>query len=115
MVVQEIVAAAVLNRISLIRPSATFSHPMGEGIFFAVFVLLSMNILFFCANFFAAACSDVAQIGNLLYRRIAFGWAPGAARSSDPVAASGLPIRDTAEYNSALLRLRLGRAKFYCG
>jgi hypothetical protein len=45
-----------------------------------------------------------------LYRRIEFGWAPGVATSSDPVAARGLQIRDTAEYNSALLRLQLRRA-----
>jgi hypothetical protein len=37
----------------------------------------------------------VAQDGILLYR--------------------GFPIRDTAEYNSALLRLRLRRAKHFCG
>jgi len=91
MVVQEIVAAAVLNRISLIRPSATFSHPMGEGIFFAVFVLLSMNILFFCANFFAAACSDVAQIGNLLYRGLAI------RRASETSNGRRLPVGDTAD------------------
>jgi hypothetical protein len=53
-----------------------------------------MRILFFCANFFAAVCFAVAQICNLPWRRIAFGWAPGAARSFDPVAASGLQIRD---------------------
>jgi hypothetical protein len=40
---------------------------------------------------------DVAQICNLLYRRIAFGWAPGAAGSSGLAAAGGLQIRDTAE------------------
>ena len=34
------------------------------------------------------------------------------AKSSDPAVASGLQIRDTAEYNSALLRLRPRRAKF---
>jgi hypothetical protein len=44
----------------------------------------------FCHNF------GVAQIFNLLYRRIAFGMAP------DLAAASGLKIRDTAECNSAL-------------
>jgi hypothetical protein len=70
-----------------------------------------MKILFFCANFFPAVRSGVAQICNLLYRRIAFGGAPGVAQSFDPTAASGLQIRDTAEYNSALLRLRLRRAK----
>jgi len=44
----------------------------------------------------------VAQICNLLYRRIAFGRTPGG-KSFELVAASGLQIRDTAEYNSALL------------
>jgi len=48
----------------------------------------------FCANFFAAVCFAVAPICNLPWRRIAFGWAPGAAKSFDPVAASGLQIRD---------------------
>jgi len=57
--------------------------------------------------------SGVAQIFNLLYRRIAFGGASGVAKTSDPSAASGLQIRDTAEYNSALLRLRLRRDVIY--
>src|ERR1035438_5001048 len=69
-----------------------------------------MKILFFCANFFPAARSGVAQIFNLLHRRIAFGWVPDAAQASEPVAATALQIRDTAEFNSALLRLRLCRA-----
>jgi hypothetical protein len=46
----------------------------------------SVKILFFCANFFPAARSEVAQISNLRYRRIAFGGAPGEATSSDPAA-----------------------------
>jgi hypothetical protein len=29
--------------VSLIRPAAIFSHPMGEGIFFAVFVPFAAN------------------------------------------------------------------------
>jgi len=75
-----------------------------------------MKFLFSCANRFPAAradaapISDVAQICNLLYRRIAFGQAAGAAMLSDLVAASGLQIRDTAECSSALLRLWLCRA-----
>jgi hypothetical protein len=79
------------------------------------FELLSMKILFCCANSLPAVRSGVAQIFNLLYRRIAFGGAPGMGKSSDPSTASGLQIRDTAEYNSALLRLRLRRAMLFCG
>jgi hypothetical protein len=52
----------------------------------------------------------VAQICKLLYRRMAFGGAPGVAKSSAAAAAGGWQIRDTAEYNSALLWLRLCRA-----
>ena len=74
-----------------------------------------MKILFFCANFFPAVRSGVAQICNLLYRRIAFGGTPYFPDAFDLAAASGLQIRDTAEYNSALLRLRLRRAVFFCG
>jgi hypothetical protein len=66
--------------------------------------------LFFCANFLPALAGDVAQICNLLYRRIVFGWVPCAAGSSGLATAGGWQIRDTAEYNSALLRLRLRRA-----
>ena len=40
---------------------------------FVFLVLLSVKILSSCANFFPAARSGVAQICNLLYRRIAFG------------------------------------------
>jgi hypothetical protein len=44
----------------------------------------------------------VAQICNLLYRRIAFG-RPLAFPTPTPIAAAGgLQIRDTAEFNSAL-------------
>jgi hypothetical protein len=46
---------------------------------------------------------------------MAFGGAPGAGKSSDPAAASGLPIRDTAEFHSALLWLRLRRARLIRG
>jgi hypothetical protein len=52
----------------------------------------------------------VAQICNLLYRRIAFGGAPAVAKSSASDVAGGLQIRDTAECHSALLWLRLRRA-----
>jgi len=62
---------------------------------------------------FPAVRSGVAQICNLLYRRIAFGGAPGVVKSFDPAAASGLQIRDTAEYHSALLRLRLRLLRFF--
>ena len=70
-----------------------------------------MKGLLSCETLFATACFDVAQIFNLLYRRIAFGSASGFAGAFGPATASGLQIRDTAEYNSALLRLRLRRAK----
>src|SRR5439155_23458586 len=46
----------------------------------------------------------VAQISNLLYRLLSFG-KPSARQKR-----SGLQIRDTADYKSALLRLRLCRA-----
>ena len=82
--------------------------------FSAPFALLSVKVLFFCANFSLAVRTGVAQIFNLLYRRIAFGGAPDVVKSFDPAAASGLQIRDTAEYNSALLRLRLRRSKLFC-
>jgi hypothetical protein len=42
----------------------------------------------------------VAQVFNLLYRRVALGKAVDNSGASD--ADSGLKIRDTAEYNSAL-------------
>ena len=44
----------------------------------------------------------VAQIYNLLYRRIAFGNAPRHLMPLDAARPSGLQIRDTAECNSAL-------------
>jgi hypothetical protein len=72
-----------------------------------------VKILFFCANFLPALPGDVAQICNLLYRRIVFGWKPCAAGSSGLATACGLPIRDTAECNSALLWLRLRRAGYF--
>ena len=56
----------------------------------------------------AFARSDVAQICNLLYRRIAFGRASALLNASEFRAASGLQIRDTAECNSALRRGRRG-------
>jgi len=74
------------------------------------FILLSVKILFFCANFLPVLPGDVAQISILLYRRIACGWVPCAAGSSGLATTGGLQIRDTAECNSALLRLRLRRA-----
>ena len=46
--------------------------------------------------------NEVAQICNLLYRRIAFGGAWRRVRACELAAASGLKIRDTAECNSAL-------------
>ena len=52
----------------------------------------------------------VAQSCTLLYRRIAFGRASKATGPSCLPARSGLQIRDTAEYNSALRPLRLRRA-----
>jgi hypothetical protein len=53
------------------------------------FVLLSVKILFSCANFFPAARSGVAQICNLLYRRIAFGGTSYFPDALDLAAASG--------------------------
>jgi hypothetical protein len=50
-----------------------------------------------------------------LYRRIAFGGTSYFPDAFDLAAASGLQIRDTAEYNSALPRLRLRRAVFIRG
>jgi hypothetical protein len=78
-------------------------------------VLLSVNILFFCANFLPVLPGGVAQICNLLYRRIAFGWVPCAAGSSGLATAGEWQIRDPADYKSALLRLRLRRAGFFRG
>ncbi len=79
---------------------------------FVCFVILSVKILFFCANFLPTLPADVAQSSNLLYRRIAFGRAPSFADMFDLAAASGLQIRDTAESNSALPRFRLCRAGY---
>jgi hypothetical protein len=44
----------------------------------------------------------VAQIFNLLNRRIAFGGTQQCPTPAELAAAGGLKIRDTAEYNSAL-------------
>jgi hypothetical protein len=82
----------------------------------AVILKTTSNIAVPSPNF-AHFCKDscrgarVAQICNLLYRRIAFGGAPAVAKSSASDAASGLQIRDTAEYNAARLWLRLRRAR----
>jgi hypothetical protein len=59
-----------------------------------------VKILFFCANFLPALAGDVAQICNLLYRRIVFGWVPCATGLSGLATAGGWQIRDTAECNS---------------
>ena len=82
---------------------------------FAIFAVLSVKILFSRANFCGLRFADVAQICNLLYRRIAFGSASRPATACGVAAASGLQIRDTAEFNSALLRLRLRRVAPFCG
>ena len=50
---------------------------------------------------------DVAQISNLLFRRLAVG-RPFGSRDG-----SGFEIRDTAGWKPALLSLRLGRAAYY--
>jgi hypothetical protein len=76
--------------------------------FSASFAVLSRDFAHFSKGFCRGA--RVAQICNLLYCRIAFGGAPGVAKSSASAMASGLQIRETAEYNSALLWLRLRRA-----
>jgi len=73
------------------------------------FAVLSPDFAHFCKD--SCRGARVAQIYNLLYRRIASGGAPAVARSSASDAASGLQIRDTAEYNSALRWLRLRRAR----
>jgi hypothetical protein len=78
-------------------------------------ILLSVKIVFSCANYLPALPVGVAQICNLLYRRIAFGRASHSANAFGLAAASGLQIRDTAEYNSALLWLRLSRAVSFRG
>jgi len=44
----------------------------------------------------------VAQFFNLLYRRVALGWALEVPHAPDDPQLCGLPIRDTAECNSAL-------------
>jgi hypothetical protein len=75
------------------------------------FAVQSVKILFSCAYFCGRRLVDVAQICNLLYRRIAFGRSPEHSAPFPLAAAGGLKIRDTAECNSALLWLRLGRAK----
>ena len=46
----------------------------------------------------------VAQVGNLLFRRLAVGW------SSASATVCGLPIRDTADYQSALPARRVNAA-----
>jgi hypothetical protein len=56
-----------------------------------------VKVLFSCANFLRAARSGVAQIYNLLYRRIAFGGTSYLPDAFDLAAPSGLQIRDTAE------------------
>jgi hypothetical protein len=50
---------------------------------------------------------DVAQICNLLYPRIASGNAFELASRCELAKPGGLRVRDTAEYNSTLLCLRL--------
>jgi hypothetical protein len=67
--------------------------------------VLSPNL----ARFRKDSCrsAGVAQISNLPYRRIVFGRAPVLPKSSASAAASGLQIRDTAEWNSALLWMPL--------
>ena len=76
--------------------------------FFAFFAVLYPNFAHFCKDFCCGA--RVAQICNLLYRRIAFGKARRAWGVLELAMASGLQIRDTAECNSALLWLWLHRA-----
>jgi hypothetical protein len=83
------------------------------GEMFRVFRITVHENFVFLRKLFSGGLCGVAQICNLLYRRIAFGGAPGAPKSSDPAAASGLQIRDTAKCNSAPLWLRLRRAKYF--
>jgi len=51
--------------------------------------VLSPNFLHFCEEIFGARHAVAAQIGNLLYRRIAFGGAALSAKPREFVAASG--------------------------
>jgi len=44
----------------------------------------------------------VAQVSNLLYRRLQVGWACDLSGASAMRMASGLEIRDTADWKSAL-------------
>ena len=65
------------------------------------FVLLSRKMFAGSAEFLAYSPRNVAQIFNLLYRRLAVG------RASAFADRGGLQIRDTADCKSALLRFRL--------
>lgn len=67
------------------------------------FALPSVKVLFSLANYSPAVRSGVAQICNLLYRRIAFG-KPSTRRETAGIdmASRRLKICATAEYNSAL-------------
>ena len=68
--------------------------------------MLSLDIVPFCEDFYhrSPRATFVAQVGNLLYRRLTVGG------TSKPRTRCGLPIRDTADCQSALLWLRLRRA-----
>ena len=69
----------------MLRKTALSKRKQAPG---CVFALLSLKILFACANVGGADSAAVAQICNRLYRRTAFGWARKFA------AACGLPICD---------------------
>ncbi len=72
-------------------------------------VLLSRKMFAGSAEFLANSPRIVAQIFNLLYRRLAVG------RASAFADRGGLQIRDTADCKSALLRFRLRWSVFHQG
>jgi hypothetical protein len=75
-----------------------------------VFAVLPARILFSRALFCGLHFAGVAQICNLLHRRIAFGRTLELSAPLPLAAASGLQIRDPGDCNSALLRSRLWHA-----
>src|SRR6266540_1927967 len=57
------------------------------------------------------ACPAVAQISNLLYRRIPFGKPPDRSEAQEFSQASGLEIRDTAGWKPALRGFSPGKTE----
>ena len=80
-----------------------------------VFCITICESFVFLRKFFAAvACRCSADLQSAVSPNC-IRQSAGFADPFDWAAARGLQIRDTAEYNSALLRLRLRRAVFFCG